>query len=167
MTGYWARGVPQDWEPPQELLDFLAAGPTPVYVGFGSMASRDPAGTTAGVLAAIGRAGILAAIRRAGVRALVGSGWADLRSDALPEGVHLVGDVPHGADQPYWGRRVRDLGTGPAPIPRHELGADRLTLALTEPGSPAHRSRAAELGQVIRAEDGIATAVQRLQSLAG
>ena len=30
------------WTPPSELERFLAAGPTPTYVGFGSMAFREP-----------------------------------------------------------------------------------------------------------------------------
>ena len=46
VTGYWFLDPPADWTPPPDLLNFLQAGPPPVYIGFGSMGSRDPAETT-------------------------------------------------------------------------------------------------------------------------
>ena len=39
-TGFSIHGA--DWQPPPDLLDFLARGPPPVYIGFGSMASSKP-----------------------------------------------------------------------------------------------------------------------------
>jgi sterol 3beta-glucosyltransferase len=38
---------------------------------------------------------IFAAVKRAGVRALVSKGWGGLGSDDAPEGVFLLGNVPH------------------------------------------------------------------------
>lgn len=32
------------YKPAQDLLDFLAAGPPPVYIGFGSIVVDDPKG---------------------------------------------------------------------------------------------------------------------------
>src|SRR5271156_2985638 len=40
MCGRWVRRV-KDWDAPQSLQDFLAAGEAPIYVGFGSMVSFD------------------------------------------------------------------------------------------------------------------------------
>jgi len=37
VTGYWFMDSPESWTPPTELRRFLADGPPPVYVGFGSM----------------------------------------------------------------------------------------------------------------------------------
>ena len=31
-----------EWQPPDDLEEFLNAGPAPVYIGFGSMPSEDP-----------------------------------------------------------------------------------------------------------------------------
>jgi sterol 3beta-glucosyltransferase len=37
VTGYWWPAGPPRWQPPDLLVDFLGAGPPPVFVGFGSM----------------------------------------------------------------------------------------------------------------------------------
>lgn len=37
VTGYWFLQSPQTWKPPQDLLDFMAKEPKPVYIGFGSV----------------------------------------------------------------------------------------------------------------------------------
>jgi sterol 3beta-glucosyltransferase len=66
LTGYWFLDEPA-WGPEPGLAAFLAAGPPPVYAGFGSMVPRDPAAMTRTVRAAL---------REAGVRAVVhGGGW--------------------------------------------------------------------------------------------
>jgi len=41
-TGFWFLNEPKDFTPDQELLEFLAAGDEPIYVGFGSMAIDEP-----------------------------------------------------------------------------------------------------------------------------
>ncbi len=50
VTGYWFLRRPSNWQPPADLVDFLAAGPPPVYVGFGSMNNRNPEEVTEMVL---------------------------------------------------------------------------------------------------------------------
>jgi UDP:flavonoid glycosyltransferase YjiC (YdhE family) len=45
VAGYWFLDHAADYEPPASLAEFLAAGEPPVYVGFGSMAHRDPDAT--------------------------------------------------------------------------------------------------------------------------
>ena len=42
VTGYWFL-PPQEWQQPEALRRFLAAGPAPVYIGFGSIADPNPA----------------------------------------------------------------------------------------------------------------------------
>ena len=39
--------------------------------------------------------------------------------------------IPFFGDQPFWGKRVHELGAGPKPIPPRKLNADRLADALT------------------------------------
>jgi len=63
----WPASQP-GWQPPTPLVDFLAAGPAPVFVGFGSMTPSHERLHHA----------IAVAVRRAGVRAVVQSGWAEL-----------------------------------------------------------------------------------------
>jgi UDP:flavonoid glycosyltransferase YjiC (YdhE family) len=69
--------------------------------------------------------------------------------------------VPLGFDQPYWGWRVAELGVGPRPIARKRLTASRLARALREATARTDmRDRAAALGALVRAEDGVAAAVE-------
>lgn len=75
VTGYWFLDDDDGWEPPTDLVAFLAAGPPPVYVGFGSMS--DPDGAATGDL-------ILRALRRQGLRAVLAQGWAGLGLGAAP-----------------------------------------------------------------------------------
>ncbi|MFE9924073.1 glycosyltransferase [Streptomyces sp. NPDC005774] len=37
VTGYWWPARPDGWQPAAELVDFLQAGPPPVFIGFGSV----------------------------------------------------------------------------------------------------------------------------------
>lgn len=185
-TGYWTLPVEDAWSPPDELLEFLEAGEPPVYLGFGSMMSRDPQATTRIMLDALARTGR---------RGLVHSGWTGLAAADLPETVAIVDEVPHEwlfprvaavvhhggagttaaavragvpqlvvphvADQPYWGRRVAQLGIGPEPIKRHNLDVDNLTAGIRRMTTdPSVRTLAADLGEIVRREDGIATAVE-------
>lgn len=185
VTGYWFLDPPPGWEPPPDLVAFLQAGPPPVYVGFGSMPSRNPAAAAELVLQALARAG---------QRGVLSAGWGGLTPANLPPTVHLVGSVPHSwlfprmaavvhhggagttgaglaagvpsivvpffGDQPFWGSRVAALGVGPQPIPRARLTLARLAGAITQAVTdPVMRQKAADLGQRIRAEDGIGLAV--------
>jgi len=169
------------YEPDPELVNFLASGPPPVYIGFGSIVVDDPSYMTAL---------IFEAIKKAGVRALVSKGWGGLGGDALviPEGVFMLGNVPHdwlfkhvscvvhhgGAgtsaagislgrptvvvpffgDQPWWGAMIHRAGAGPAPIPYRQLTAHKLGAAITEALKPGTLVKAQELGARIIQENG-------------
>ena len=70
---------------------------------------------------------------------------------------------PFFGDQPFWGHRVEALGVGPKAIPRKQLTAQKLADAIQIAiGKTDMRKKAAELGQKIRAEDGVANAVRLL-----
>ncbi len=191
VTGYWFLEPADDWSPPAALSEFLQAGPPPVYIGFGSMSSRNPEQTAALVLEAL---------EQAGQRAVILAGWGSLQATDLPDSVFVVDAVPfswllarvaavvhHGGagttsaglragvpsvvvpffgDQPYWGRRIAELGVGPEPIPRKKLTAERLARAIQQAvRDQPMRQRAAELGMRIRAEDGVGRAVAIIQKM--
>jgi sterol 3beta-glucosyltransferase len=68
--------------------------------------------------------------------------------------------VPFVFDQPFWGARIKALGLGPDPIPLKKLTAGRLANAITIAVSdPAIQGRARSYGEAIRAQDGLANAV--------
>ncbi len=176
------------YEPPQALLDFLAAGEAPIYVGFGSVVTEDPAALTRT---------IFTALDKAGARGIVSAGWAHLGGDAPPPNVYVIGDCPHdwlfarcravchhgGAgttaaglraglptvvvpffgDQFFWGRIVADAGAGPEPIPIRRLDSQTLMAAFDACRRPQIRERASELGARLRATDGVELAVQSFE----
>ncbi|MFI8193359.1 glycosyltransferase [Streptomyces sp. NPDC085946] len=188
VVGYWWPARPDGWQPPAELVDFLQAGPPPVFIGFGSMAVGQ--GERLGELVA-------AAVRRAGVRAVVQEGWAGLSGRG--DDVLAVGDVPHDwlfprvaavvhhagagttaaglragvpavpvpvmADQPFWASRLYELGVAPRPVPFQGLTAEALGDAITACLSePAHHRRAAGLARGIAAEDGTAALLAHISA---
>lgn len=186
VTGFWFLDGAFDPDPPAELVEFLAAGPAPVCVGFGSMLHADPT-----ALAQL----TVEALRRAGQRGvLIGEQYRQSRAK-LPDSVRTVDTVdygwllercaaavhhggagttavtlraglpsvlvPHMLEQYGWARRVHELGASPPPIPRRKLSASALGDALMAAVEGANiRARAAALGEQIRAEDGIGRGVE-------
>ena len=186
VTGYWLLHDDADWRPPSALRAFLASGPPPVFVGFGSMPETDPNATTRL---------IIDAFAEAGVRGILSSGWSGLGADDLPDSVYLLDYAPyewlfpqmamvvhHGGagstgqglragvpslvvpfqgDQFFWGRRIHEQGIGPPPLPRRRLSAARLAAVIrTTLADQSMRDQATLLGETARAEDGIARAVE-------
>jgi len=91
--------------------------------------------------------------------AVVHHGGAGTTGAGLRAGVPSI-ITPFVADQPNWAMRVEALGVGPSPIPFKELTVERLASAIRQATSDqAMRRRAAELGERLRAEDGVQTAI--------
>ncbi len=186
VTGYWYDRRDSEWHPPAALKAFLAKGPLPIHVGFGSMKDANP-----GQLTQI----VMQAIRKAGLRAILTRGWGGVSTQDDSEDVfnlegapyewlfrqtaavvHHGGSgttgavvrsgvpsivVPYLPDQPYWGWSLRRLGVAPKVLPRARLTADALAKALVQVTTDqAMRLRAQELGRLVRAEDGVARAVE-------
>lgn len=189
VCGYWFLNPAPGWQPPAPLVDFLEAGAPPVYIGFGSMANRAPqkmAQLAQEALALSGQRGILAtgwggmqntrlpeniytleSVPHAWLfprmAAVVHHGGAGTTAAGLRAGVPSI-LVPHMGDQPFWGRQVTRLGVGPQPIPRRELTARRLAQAITAATEDGEmRARAAALGERLRAEDGLARAIEIIE----
>lgn len=191
-TGYWFLDRQDDWQPSAELEAFLAAGDPPVYVGFGSMAGKNPE--------KLGKIAI-EALQKAGVRGILATGWGGLKTENLPDSIFKIDHAPHDwlfprmaavvhhggagttaaglragcptvictfiADQPYWGGRVYELGVGSKPIPHKKLTVENLTQAILDVTSnPEIKQNAEALGEKIRAENGIANAIEIIESIA-
>jgi sterol 3beta-glucosyltransferase len=181
VTGYWPLGPAPGWTPDPALERFLAAGPPPVYVGFGSMPLADTdrmAAQVVGGLRAAGVRGLLAgalgealipaddmlAVRDvphewlfSRVAAVVHHGGAGTTGAGLRAGRPTV-IVPQAVDQPFWAREVHARGASPRPV--HDL--DRLGAAVTEALRPPIAGRAADLGRALRREHGVAVAAAQL-----
>ncbi|GFH06200.1 glyco_transf_28 domain-containing protein [Haematococcus lacustris] len=75
------------YTPPEELRTFLAAGPPPVYIGFGSLVVDDPNELTAM---------FMSALRRTGLRAIIQRGWGyGPGAMAPPPNVLFIDSAPH------------------------------------------------------------------------
>jgi UDP:flavonoid glycosyltransferase YjiC (YdhE family) len=191
IIGYWFLDAAQDYQPETDLLKFLAEGPPPVSIGFGSMVEHEQKAIDTLVIDAL---------RASGQRGILMGGWSELGSGNLPDFIFRVEAVPHdwlfpclaatvhhgGAgttaaalragvpsvvvpsfgDQFYWGWRVQELGAGPVPISRNELTPAKLAAAIQQAvDDEAMKRRAAQLGQQIRTEDGVGTAVRLIEAL--
>lgn len=189
VAGYWFLDQAAGWQPPADLVAFLNSGPPPVYIGFGSMNSRNPQKVTNQVVQAL---------TLSGQRGVLLMGWGGLHKIDLPAEIFTIDSIPHdwlfprmaaivhhgGAgttaaglragvpsiilpfmgDQPFWGWRVHQLGVGPPPIPQKRLTAERLAAAIQVTVNDRHmQARAASLGEQIQNEDGVGRAVEFFQ----
>jgi UDP:flavonoid glycosyltransferase YjiC (YdhE family) len=99
------------------------------------------------------------------VAAVVHHGGAGTTAAGLRAGVPTI-VCPFFGDQPYWGERVAALGAGPSPLPFRALTVPDLAARLRRATSdPSIRERAAVLGTRLRAEDGIARALDVLDAV--
>jgi sterol 3beta-glucosyltransferase len=192
VTGYWFLDRPDDWQPSAALERFIADGPQPIYVGFGSMGFGKGAERR--------NKAIIDAIQRVGVRAVLATGWSQQVEVDLPDSVLMIDNAPHdwlfpkvsvvvhhggagttGAglragrpslicpvlgDQPFWGHQVRLLGAGPDPLPQRQITAERLTDRLNRlVCDQTYRDRAEAVARLIETEDGPTRATAILESI--
>ena len=191
ITGYWFLEHPASWQPPADLVEFLAAGPPPVYVGFGSVSANDMHRTTDIVVKAL---------LQTQERGILAAGWSNLgQRPILPKSILAIDGAPHdwlfpqvaaavhhgGAgttaialrsgtpniiipftiDNPFWARRLAELGVAPPGIPPQELTVDRLASAIDDAiHDEAMQARQAALSEALRNEDGIARAVELIHN---
>ncbi|KAI1258411.1 glycosyltransferase family 1 protein [Xylariaceae sp. FL1019] len=88
IAGFYFLNLASSYTPEPDLAAFLEAGPPPVYIGFGSIVVDDPNALTRMIFDAVAETGI---------RALVSKGWGGLGADSMgvPDGVFMLGNVPH------------------------------------------------------------------------
>jgi sterol 3beta-glucosyltransferase len=190
-TGFWLRDDKSDPELLNPDLErFLAAGAPPIYIGFGSSVSPDPAQLGAMVSDAV---------RQAGIRAVIASGWGALRGVQSNSETMVINSAPHrslfprvtavvhhgGAgttaagllaarptivcpfqgDQHFWGAAIHRAGAGPQPMPVKNLTTNRLALAIQTANADADmRTRAADLSDRIAQENGADRASEQIES---
>jgi UDP:flavonoid glycosyltransferase YjiC (YdhE family) len=192
LSGFYFLSLGSEYTPDTKLREFLASGPPPIYVGFGSIVVDEP-----DVMTKI----VFEATKKSGVRALVSKGWGGLGADELnvPENIFIIGDVPHdwlfkhvsavvhhgGAgttaagilagnptvivpffgDQPFWGAMVARAGAGPAPVPYKQLTADALAAAILKSLEPETVKNAKRLSEALLKDGGAITGAQSFHDM--
>ncbi|KAF3654835.1 Sterol 3-beta-glucosyltransferase UGT80A2, partial [Capsicum annuum] len=156
VVGFCFLDLATGYEPPESLVNWLEAGPKPIYIGFGSLPVQDPQKMTET---------IVKALEITKQRGIINKGWGGLGNLVEPKDfVYLLDNVPHdwlflqcaavvhhgGAgttaaglkaacpttivpffgDQPFWGERVHARGVGPLPIPADQFSLDKLVDAI-------------------------------------
>lgn len=168
----------------RSLVDWLDAGPAPLYVGFGSMKIGDP-----GII----EHAIAATAECLGLRVLLVTGGSDFSIDPADDRFFVTATVDHkavlprctaavhhggagstaaslraglptgicwfGADQPMWGRQLTRLGVGVS-MPISRVGSDRLSSLVRALIEPARRDAARAMAtSMIKPECAAAAAV--------
>jgi UDP:flavonoid glycosyltransferase YjiC (YdhE family) len=190
MTGYWFLESDNEWQAPKDLADFIHAGPPPIYIGFGSMITKESEKLLDTVVEAV---------QISGQRAVLLSGWTKLDTANLTDQLFVADNIPHdwlfpqmsvivhhggagttaaafhsgkpqvvvpfAADQPFWARQAQRLGSAPAPLPRRKLNAKKLAAAITTVlADEDMQQRAGKIGERIRGEDGLGQAAKLIQA---
>ena len=187
LCGQWLRSN-SGWIPPQDLAAFLAAGEPPIYVGFGSMTGFDaprllnaliPAlrgrralihagwsgmdiSTLPGNVLAIGETPHDWLFRQ--TAAIVHHGGSGTSHSAARAGVPSIVS-PFAGDQPFWAARLLAVGVAPEPVDGRRPQAGSFARAIDFAMTGAMKERARSLGEQMRAEDGVATAIALLERI--
>ncbi|WP_078314689.1 glycosyltransferase [Mycobacterium sp. D16Q16] len=191
VAGYWWPEADPQWQPSPVLVDFLAAGDPPVFIGFGSTMTSAAHAVRLSEL-------VREVLRRVGMRGIVQTGWAGINAD--DDGLLTVGELPHSwlfprtsavvhhcgagttaaglragvptvavpglGDQPFWAQRLRDLGLSAGTIPQRALTIERLADAIRAASIDQELTRRSRrVADLIAAEDGAADVVMTVDQL--
>lgn len=187
MCGQWL--VPgRAWTPDPDLERFLAAGDPPIYVGFGSMAGFDEAALLGALFTALngrralfhqGWSGVDPALMPDNVlmigdvphdwllprtAAVIHHGGSGTAHSALRAGRPSV-VAPFAGDQAFWAERLRQAGGAAPPVDVRRPTAGAFAAALDFAATETVRRRARDLGETMRAEDGVRVAVDAIERI--
>ncbi|KAL0284209.1 UNVERIFIED_CONTAM: Sterol 3-beta-glucosyltransferase UGT80A2 [Sesamum angustifolium] len=181
VVGFCFLDLATNYEPPESLLNWLKAGPKPIYIGLFKPEKMTQI--------------IVEALEITKQRGIINKGWGGLGELAEEKDfVYLLDNCPHdwlflqcaavvhhgGAgttaaglkaacpttiipffgDQPFWGDRVHARGVGPPPIPVDEFSLQKLVDAIKFMLDPKVKESAVELAKAMENEDGVTGAVK-------
>jgi len=179
------------WEMPSELRAFLGEGAPPVYITFGSCTQFDLENNTRLFLEASKKAGVRAIIQSnwetlsppdndpdvfrvtsiphehifPHCSMIVHHGGAGTTQSSLKAGKPSV-VVAHAFDQPYWGRKLMQLGVAGKVLRRKETTSDTLAQGICSVlDSPQMTHNAQEAGKVMQKENGVDNALALINKI--
>jgi len=193
VTGYWQLPPQPGWAPPDALVRFLESGPPPIYFGPGSMRTENLLNLLRTVVASaraceqrvflgvssevlggeikgadvFATGGVPHAWLFPQMRYILHHGGAGTTGAAVAAGVSNTA-IPFSADQAFWAHHISRLGVGPAAPPARHLTRYRLKAILNEAlTNPVYKRRAEILGENIRKEYGVGSAMKVIQGQLG
>lgn len=177
QKGYWFVEENNEYEPSNELREFLNTGEKPIYIGFGSVFDHKHKEETVRI--------IIEALNKLGKRGII-SGMGEIQN--LPKNLISIDNIPHswlfkqvsivchhgGAgttaagfkagipsiiipfsnDQFAWAHRAYDLGVSSKPIYRKDLSSEKLANAIQYALNDKIIENAKILGMNIATENG-------------
>ncbi len=181
----------EPWTMPDDLKQFLDAGPRPVYITLGSMFAFDTSPLV--ITETLVQAALLA-----GCRAIVQSKWDELPDFPDHPQIYKIRKAPHQhifplcaavvhhggagtthsatlhgcpsvviehiADQAFFAETLHRLGAAPKMLHRRTLTAEKLAKAIRIVlDDPDMKKRAEELGRVMQKEKGVQKAVELIE----
>lgn len=178
------------WKMPENLKVFLDAGEPPIYMTFGSCMQYDLENSTKLLVKAAKLSDKRVIIQSdwsnlsidlnpniypiskaphseifPHCSLIVHHGGAGTTQSALLAGKPSV-IVPHGFDQPYWGKLLYDQGLAAIPIPKTSLTAHNLAGEMKWVATADHlKQKASDIGSRMEKENGVAKAVQLINDL--
>lgn len=188
-TGYWRIEPPMGRQVPADVVEFLEAGEPPIYVGFGTMSSPNPAALTQT---------FVDALEHYGRRAIFATGAGALTRIPASKDFFFIDKVPHewlfprvsavihhgGAgttaaglyagkptlicptlgDQFFWGKRVALARVGPSPIKLSQITTGKLMSAIDLLCRDYRmREQAEALSTILHSEDGVRNAILAIE----
>ncbi|MFC4308180.1 glycosyltransferase [Steroidobacter flavus] len=187
VCGQWLIPA-KHYTPPEPLSRFLAAGEPPIYVGFGSMAGLAPHRMFDAIVGGLGGRRALFYPGWSGVDTsqlpanifVVGDTPHDWLLPQTSLAVHHGGSgtthsaaragvpsvvVPFAGDQAFWAERLYQAGVAAKLSSWKALNAESLAASIRFAERDEIRVRARAMGEKMRAENGLTTAVNAIEAL--
>lgn len=191
ICGFFSLPTTDTWEMPEALDQFLKAGPPPVFMTFGSMASFDADPTAMVNL-------FIQAAKLANCRAIIQADWNKVHDVAEDDSIFRLTQAPHSrifpqcaavvhhggagttqsatlagipsvivvhcADQPFWGAVLHQKNIAPPPLFRRNITPQKLAHALSLVLSSSHIADCARRMCIqMSAEKGVETAISHIE----
>jgi sterol 3beta-glucosyltransferase len=178
-----------NWKMPEGLSKFLETGEPPVFFTFGSCTQLDLEGTTQLFLDATEKSGVRAIIQSDWdnfpevsdepnifkvtsiphdnifryCSMVVHHGGAGTTQSTLKAGKAAI-IVEHGFDQPFWGKRLHNIGVAGKVLNKRTVSANKLAKSILNVlDTPDMSKKAQDISRTIREENGVGSAVSMIE----
>lgn len=188
MSGFWYLEEKQVWEPPLDLAGFIDSDSPPIAISYSSMPLKDP-GRMLHLLQEACRQTKQRAVIISGwsgmtvphddlligieevphswlfekVAGIIHHGGAGTTAAGLRAGKPML-ISPFSGDQPFWARRMHELGVATAPLREKEMSVERLSDRIRDmTTNTAMQQQAKQLAALIHKENGVSVAADYIE----